>query len=141
MTEERELPKPEDALAYLINRIIPGTTEDAAGNISRAIESLRNAVSELARLRESLPEWLCRECNTVHTPPGGFSLMCKTPGCLGVLKPSTFAERRLQEKADSVAKDLDVLAAQIAAAGIPGFGKSCRDIAYRLREASDGNEN
>lgn len=45
MTPKQALPKPEDALAYLINRLVPPTSADAASNTSRSIESLRQALS------------------------------------------------------------------------------------------------
>ena len=44
---------------------------------------------------------------------------------------------RLRERVDCAATDLDILAAQIAAAGIAGFGNAARDIAARLREGRE----
>lgn len=44
---------------------------------------------------------------------------------------------KLRERVNCAATDLDILAAQIAAAGIAGFGNVARDIAARLREGSD----
>lgn len=98
---------------------------------------------ELAAIRERIPEWLCEDCNTVHTPPSGFDLTCKTPGCVGLLKPSTLAERKLREQVKVLEEALADAASYTRHSDYDwdmGFIKHVdRLLAARLRGGSDEN--
>ena len=47
--------------------------------------------SRIATLEASIPEWLCDKCRRIH-PAAGFC------NCGALLRPSTFNERRLEER-------------------------------------------
>lgn len=52
-------------------------------------------------------EWLCDTCRTIYpTTRGGFDLRCKTDGCGGLLRPSTFTERRLEAECANLRQEL-----------------------------------
>lgn len=61
-------------------------------------------------------EWLCDTCKTIHTPPKNLNLLCKTPGCCGMMRPTSFTERRLEARIAELEEIIEALRDQVAEA-------------------------
>lgn len=71
-------------------------------------------VQRCAELEKHVTEWFCNKCRTVHTQPVGLSLACKTPGCSGLLRPSSYEQRRVEVERDTLRAEVVAYQAALA---------------------------
>ncbi|TDR82150.1 hypothetical protein DFP86_102264 [Paludibacterium purpuratum] len=69
--------------------------------------AVQKLIERAELLSGHVTEWLCDKCRTIHLPPKGFDLCCKTPGCDGLLRPSSLELRRAESDRDRLAERAD----------------------------------
>jgi len=96
-----------------------GIFENAtASSLASEISSLVGKYNDLKSRQE---EWVCKDCCIIQPllGPRILDTRCRTPGCRGILKPTSNAERRLEDKVESLEKHIAALPAEWRQASVP----------------------
>ena len=86
--------------------------QDVMKTLNEVLENNKKLRAENEALRAEVREWLCDGCNSIIPAPKLTNLLC--PKCSeGLIRPTTYNQRKLEAKLKEVTAERDALQAKI----------------------------